>query len=349
MWTTRIPRRAWLGLAVVIGVLVLAARPAPMQAGGMQAQGEGGGGDEAQFLPVKKQPAHPLSAATARTWLKLQQAVTLNFEQGTTLRHLLDTIRQETTGKGQDAANKDDGLVIYVDPIGLQEAEKTLDSPIEINIKGVPLVTSLALALKQLGLVFSVNQDGLVLITGESSEDFTPESVPVSTASARTWLRLHEAMDFAFAESTPLEDVLKDIKARTKGPDRPKGLQFYVQVPRERGDAPLTVTLNLEDIPLASALDLITKQLDMTYRVRDDGIVVIQEPPGEDVDELPEGHGSETIARLRVILEETRLKAQIAGFRARIENPQAGMGGMGGGMGGMGGGMRGGMMSEPVQ
>lgn len=60
-------------------------------------------------------------------------------------------------------------LPIYVDPVGLQEAEKTMTSAVTINLKRVPLQTTLRLVLKQLGLDYRV-RDGFILITSEENE-----------------------------------------------------------------------------------------------------------------------------------------------------------------------------------
>ena len=62
------------------------------------------------------------------------------------------------------------GIPIYVDPIGLQEAERSLNSTVQIDLEGVPLKTTLRLILKQLGLAYTV-KDGFMMITSEDSED----------------------------------------------------------------------------------------------------------------------------------------------------------------------------------
>jgi hypothetical protein len=52
----------------------------------------------------------------------------------------------------------------------MQEADKTLTSPVSINLEGVPLKTTLRLLLKQLGLTYTV-KDGFLMITSQESED----------------------------------------------------------------------------------------------------------------------------------------------------------------------------------
>jgi hypothetical protein len=64
----------------------------------------------------------------------------------------------------------DSGIPIYVDPVGLNEAEKTFTSPVTLDLEGVPLKSTLRLLLKQLGLTYTV-KEGLLTITSESSED----------------------------------------------------------------------------------------------------------------------------------------------------------------------------------
>ena len=77
----------------------------------------------------------------------------------------------------------DNGIPIYVDPVGLNEAEKTMTSPVTLDLEGVPLKTTLRLLLKQLGLIYSV-KDGLLMITAESSED-SPTASPILTLAER--------------------------------------------------------------------------------------------------------------------------------------------------------------------
>ena len=57
-------------------------------------------------------------------------------------------------------------IPIYVDPIGLQEAERTMASTVLIDLEGVELKTNFCLRLKQLGLAYSI-RDGLLQITSE--------------------------------------------------------------------------------------------------------------------------------------------------------------------------------------
>ena len=103
-----------------------------------------------------------IAAANARVWAALDQRVPMRFPEETPLEDVLKSIQAAT--RGLDGKS----LPIYVDPIGLQEAEKSMTSVVLMDLEGVPLKTSLRLCLKQLGLKYSI-RDGLLLITSEES------------------------------------------------------------------------------------------------------------------------------------------------------------------------------------
>lgn len=95
---------------------------------------------------------------------KLEEPISMSFANETPLEDVLKYIKSATQG-----AN-DSGIPIYVDPVGLQEAEKTMTSPVQLDLEGVPLKTTLRLMLKQLGLTYTV-KDGLMTITSETADD----------------------------------------------------------------------------------------------------------------------------------------------------------------------------------
>jgi hypothetical protein len=95
---------------------------------------------------------------------KLEEPISMAFPNETPLEDVLKYIKAATQGPN------DTGIPIYVDPVGLNEAEKTMTSPVMLDLEGVPLKTTLRLLLKQLGLTYTV-KDGLLTITSESSED----------------------------------------------------------------------------------------------------------------------------------------------------------------------------------
>jgi hypothetical protein len=105
-----------------------------------------------------------VARANARIREALEQPVPMHFSNETPLEDVLKSLRK--------SVRRSDGtrLPIYLDPVGLIEAEKTMASPISLDLDGVPLRASLRLLLMQLGMTYHVT-DGLLLITSESSED----------------------------------------------------------------------------------------------------------------------------------------------------------------------------------
>ncbi|APW59958.1 RNA polymerase sigma factor [Paludisphaera borealis] len=111
------------------------------------------GGDEPEVSP-----------RTVAILAKLEETIAMNFPNETPLEDILKYIKQATQGSDHV------GIPIYVDPIGLSEAEKTMTSPISLDLDGVPLRRTLQLMLKQIGLVYFVD-DGLLVITSSDSQD----------------------------------------------------------------------------------------------------------------------------------------------------------------------------------
>jgi len=111
-----------------------------------------------------------LTPQSAATWLKLQEIVPMNFPNETPLEEVLRYVKEATKGKDTK------GIPIYVDPAGLQEAEKTMSSPVTIDLDGITLASSLKLVLKQIGLAYYVQPDGLLVITSESDEEIPSEA-----------------------------------------------------------------------------------------------------------------------------------------------------------------------------
>jgi hypothetical protein len=117
----------------------------------------------------------PISAEAATTWIKLGRKVPMRFANETPLEEFIKKVKELT-------ADKDDpeGLMVYIDPVGLSEAEKTMASPITLDLANVKLDTALRLALAQLDLRFYVANDGILMITskdGRTEEKDAPEAL----------------------------------------------------------------------------------------------------------------------------------------------------------------------------
>ena len=111
-------------------------------------------------------PPHMTEAET-KTRLKLHEKIAMNFPNDTPLEDVKKYIEQCTV----DKSDFPEGIPIYVDPQGLQDADKTMSSTVAIQLKNIPLETTLELLLKQLSLTYWINKDGLLIITSTSSDD----------------------------------------------------------------------------------------------------------------------------------------------------------------------------------
>jgi hypothetical protein len=82
---------------------------------------------------------------------KLDEPISVSFNAETPLEDVLNYIKQATTTATYS------GIPIYVDPIGLSEADKTMSSTVRnMDLEGVPLKRTLSLLLNQLGLDYVV-------------------------------------------------------------------------------------------------------------------------------------------------------------------------------------------------
>jgi hypothetical protein len=92
---------------------------------------------------------------------KLNEPVSMSFANATSLADVLTYIKQSK-------AASNNGIVIFVDPLGLQEAKRSLTSTVSIDLDGVPLKTTLKLILKQLGQAYTVKEGRLIISSAES-------------------------------------------------------------------------------------------------------------------------------------------------------------------------------------
>ncbi|HEU5117255.1 MAG TPA: hypothetical protein VFT74_11370, partial [Isosphaeraceae bacterium] len=104
-------------------------------------------------------------AKTQAIYAKLDQPISMPFANETPLEDVIKYVKSATVSQ-----ELPEGIPIYVDPAGIQEADKTMQSPITLNLEGVSLKDSLKLLLKQLDLAYTV-KDGLMTITYIASKD----------------------------------------------------------------------------------------------------------------------------------------------------------------------------------
>jgi hypothetical protein len=99
----------------------------------------------------------------------------------------------------------------------------------------------------------------------------SPESVAV--ANARVWRLLQKPILMHFHDDATLDDVVKNIRDATRGPDG-KRLSIYVDAVHSHGDVVLINArgVDFEGIPLRRSLQLCLAQLDLSYYVRDGAV-----------------------------------------------------------------------------
>ena len=117
----------------------------------------GGGGTWLQGLL-----ADP-DAQNRRIRVALETMVKVSFPNETPLEDVLAYFQSVTT-----ASDLPSGIPIYVDQVGLQAAEKTLDSPITMSVSNMSVRSLLKYILDDLGLTYRV-EDGLLRITNKTT------------------------------------------------------------------------------------------------------------------------------------------------------------------------------------
>jgi serine/threonine protein kinase len=215
------------------------------------------------WLALKNQAIHA----------KLDQETRMDFPDGIALNDLLKYVRQSTSPPFP-------GIPIYVDPIGLQEEEKTMRSTVTIDAYQIHLKTALAKVLGQLGLSYT-DHGGVLIVSSNASidEELRKQALPPADDSPKTKLvleKLYEPIDMSFREGTPLNDVLLYIKQATKTPHF-AGVSFVVdpvglkQVERSPGSK---VQIDVEGVPLLTTLRLVLEQLGLAYAVKDGQLII---------------------------------------------------------------------------
>jgi hypothetical protein len=100
------------------------------------------------------------SSGDVRILEALELSIPMSFAAETPIDDVLKYIKQATTTPDYP------GIPIYVDPNGLQRAECSLNSTVQMDLEGIPLRETLRLCLKQLGLAYEV-KEGRLRITSE--------------------------------------------------------------------------------------------------------------------------------------------------------------------------------------
>jgi hypothetical protein len=118
--------------------------------------------------------------------VRLEESLPMSFPNDTPLEDVLKYIKQATAGPDGE------GIQIYVDPAGLEMVEKTMQSPVRMDLTGIPLRRTLKLVADQLGMGYGV-KDGMITF-------FAPDF------QRRNWRELFIVEPGGpFPETTPLQ------------------------------------------------------------------------------------------------------------------------------------------------
>ena len=235
-----------------------------------------------QTKPPSRKPEAPRleSPETAATLTRLDQPVPMVFPNKIPLKEVLKHIKQATK-----RGPLDPGLAIYVDPIGLQEAECSLNSTVTLNVENTPLRDTLPQVLGQLGLSHFV-KDGVLIISSPGGIDAERKEPLVvakddSPRTAAVLDQLAGPIPMSFPNEVPLEQVLAYIQQATTTRTS-AGVPVLVDVlGLQEAERSLnsTVSIDVDGVPLRITLELVVRQLGLAYVVRD-GLVIVSSPGG---------------------------------------------------------------------
>ena len=140
---------------------------------------------------------------------KLDEPIAMSFNEDTPLEDVLKYVKQATT------TEKYTGIPIYVDPLGLQEAEKSMTSTVRnMDLEGVPLRRTLQLMLKQIDLVYFV-EDGLLYITASDSEIAKRHLEPAIAEPSPIMQKITKA-ERGELSVTEMQELLELLKTRRR-------------------------------------------------------------------------------------------------------------------------------------
>ncbi len=118
--------------------------------------------NDIELIVAAKANADRLDEKTAQIQKKLDMPINAKFPDGATLSQLLKHIKQSTT----DATFP--GIPIYVDPVGLAEANRNMTTEIKLDYTQQPIRTILNFALRANGLAFEV-RDGFLRVSSRTA------------------------------------------------------------------------------------------------------------------------------------------------------------------------------------
>jgi RNA polymerase sigma factor (sigma-70 family) len=224
-----------------------------------------------------QQPPARLSIAD-----QLEQPVPMVFPNEIPLSDVLGYLKQATRGARGGAGMP--SIPIYVDPLGLQAAEVTLNTTVAFDAENTPLRVTLARLLSRLGLEYAVKDDVLIISSPRRIDEERKETAAVaadhSPATETVLARLAEPIPMPFAREVPLDFALRTIEQATRNRHPDGSIPFLVDavgLKEVNRSLSSTIVMDLEGVSLKTTLRLMLKQVGLAYIVKD-GLVIVSSP-----------------------------------------------------------------------
>lgn len=102
--------------------------------------------------------------------------------------------------------------------------------------------------------------------------------LPSGPRQAQIREALEQRVPLPFTNGAPLDEVLATLRAATRSPRLPNGIEFYadpIALQEAEKTMKSTVAINLDDVPLKASLRLLLKQLGLDYVVRDSFVLIL--------------------------------------------------------------------------
>jgi len=188
-------------------------------------------------------------------------------------------------------------IPIQLDEPRMRAAGIGTNVPVTRNIKGIALYSALRMILTDIGLTYVIGEDALIITTLEEGTRLARQgkigaaevSREVQKNSRIYWL-LQDKVSLQFT-ATPLKDVVVSLERQYSiaiGFDEPALAAAGIQ-------ADVPCTLDVKDVPLASALQKLLGDVGLTY-ILDDAFIQITAPKKDAPEKAPADSAAPTTA-----------------------------------------------------
>ena len=163
----------------------------------------GSGPVAAQATSTASRPG-PTDARSRAILAKLDQPIAIPFEKPTPLVEIIKYVKHATADDSLP-----DGIPVYVDEVSLQEHDRTMDSPIRLNLEGVNLGRSLGLMVGQLDLAYAIQEGLMVIATPDRMDQLKSAGMPPVKTPLMIEIERAERGDMTLAELKEFVEKMK--------------------------------------------------------------------------------------------------------------------------------------------